>query len=266
MKSFLFGTLAVAGSLVLTNSAQAQKWADLEFTVVLDGKAPEPKLIDANSKDKCNADPKGVVLEDLVVNPANNGIANLVFTIDTRKTKLKPADIHPDLRAVPSSKAVLDNVKCQFIPHVMAVRVGQTIEVKNSDSVPHNAKFSFFENEEKNPVIPAGTSVDIATKSEEKAATKVDCNIHPWMNAYVLVYDHPYVGISDANGKIKIEKLPAGVPIDFKLWHESQDKSIEELTIGGKKETWKRGSTQMTLKEGKNDLGVIKISVDRFKK
>jgi plastocyanin len=189
-----------------------------------------------------------------------------VFTIDTKKTTIAEKDIHPDLRAVPKTKPILDNLKCQFIPHIMAVRAGQSIEVKNSDSTAHNAKFAFFANEEKNPTIPAMSSVDIPTKLEEKAPTKVECNIHPWMSAYVMVFNHPYVGISDGDGKIKIEKLPAGVPLDFKIWHENQDKSIEEVTINGKKEKWVKGSTKMTLKEGANDLGKVVINIDRFKK
>lgn len=264
MKSFFKGSLALAAPMLLAGSANAQ-WADLEFTVVLEGKAPERKLFDANAKDKCDADAKGILLEDLVVNPENKGIANVVFTIETRKTKLKDSQIHPDLLAVPTERIVLDNVKCQFVPHVLAARVGQPIEVRNSDSVPHNAKFSFFSNKEVNPVIAAKGSVDVITTEAERAATRVDCNIHPWMTAYVMVYDHPYTGISDENGKIVIKNLPANTPIEFKIWHESQDKSIEEVTVGGKKESWKRGTTELTLKEGKNDLGSVAIDVKRFK-
>ncbi len=265
MKSFILGALGIATPFMLTSVASAESWADLEFTIVLDGKAPERERLDVDKKDKCGAGEDGVLLESLVVNSENNGIANIVFTIDSRRTKLKPADIHPDLRAVPTEKVVLDNVKCQFVPHVLAARVGQPIEVKNSDDVPHNAKFSFFENTEVNPVIAPHSSTEVHTTKEERAATKVDCNIHPWMSAYILINDHPYVGISDENGKIKIEKLPAGVELDFRIWHENQDKSIEEVNVGGKKEKWARGSTKLTLKEGKNDLGVVKIGVDRFK-
>lgn len=264
MKSFFRGSLALAVPFLMASSACAQ-WADLEFNVVLDGKAPKRELLDVNSKDKCDADPKGILLEDLVVNPENNGIANVVFTIETRRTKLKKDQIHPDLQAVPTEKVVLDNLKCQFVPHILVARVGQPITVKNSDTVPHNAKFSFFSNTEVNPVIPAGGSVDVHTTEPERAATRVDCNIHPWMTAYVMVYDHPYTGISDENGKIVIKNLPAGIPLEFKIWHENQDKSIEEVTVGGKKESWKRGTVELTLKEGKNDLGDVAINVNRFK-
>ena len=264
MKSLFKGSLALAAPLLLAGSASAQ-WADLELTVVYGGKAPAPKYLDVNSKDKCNADPKGLIVDKLLVNPENNGIANIVFTIETRQTKLKENQIHPDLRAAPSEAVVLDNVKCQFVPHVLTARVGQPIEVRNSDTVPHNAKFSFFNNTEVNPLIPAGGAVNVVTTEPERAPTRVDCNVHPWMNSYVIVYDHPYTAVSDADGKIVIKNLPAGIPIAFKIWHEEQDKSIEEVTLDGKKQSWKRGATELTLKEGSNNLGTLSIAANRFK-
>ena len=63
----------------------------------------------------------------------------------------------------------------------------------------------------------------------------------------------------------KIEKLPAGMDLDFKLWHESQDRSIEEVSLSGKKEKWTKGSVKLTLKEGANDLGTLLIKPERFK-
>lgn len=263
MKKKLF--LALAALACLTDTAFAQKWADLTMTVLLDGDVPAPKPLDMSKDPLCNNSSKQTS-DDLVVDPKTKGIANLVFTIDTKKTKLETSQFHPDLQKVPAVKPVLDNVKCKFLPHVLAMRAGQTLTVKNSDDAAHNAKFSFFENEEVNPMIVAGGFKDVIITKEEKAATRVDCNIHPWMNAYIIITNHPYAGISDSVGKIKIEKLPAGIPLDFKIWHESQDKSIEEVSLGGKKETWKKGTVQLTLKEGANDLGVLLIKADRFKK
>jgi len=266
MKKLFAGTIALIAPVLVAPVAHAQKWADITMTVVLDGKAPAPKMAQNVNAQQCSTTAAGLALEDLVVNPKNSGIANIVFSIDTRKTKLTSSDIHPDLREVPKTKPVLDNVKCQFIPHVMSMRAGQILEVKNSDSIPHNAKFASFENKEENPTIAANSSVDIARPLVEKAVTKVECNIHPWMSAYIFVLDHPYIGVSNADGKIKIEKLPAGVDLDFRIWHENQDKSIEEVKINGKKETWSKGNIKLKLKEGANDLGTVTIDVGRFKK
>ncbi|HUP78555.1 MAG TPA: hypothetical protein VM260_08295, partial [Pirellula sp.] len=70
----------------------------------------------------------------------------------------------------------------------------------------------------------------------------------------------------DAAGKIRIEKLPAGIELEFKLWHESQDKSLEEVSLGGKKEKWTKGNVKLTLNEGANDLGTLLIKPERFRR
>lgn len=265
MKKFLFATLLSipASCGLMTGSASAQKWADLTMTVVLDGAVPERKVIDMTADPKCiNKEP---LSDDIIIDPKTKAISNIVFMIDTKKTKIDKKQIHPDLQNVPEGQPVLDNVMCKFVPHVMAVRAGQKIEVKNSDEAGHNAKFGFFTNKEVNPMIAAGKSVMVTTTDEEKAATKVECSIHTWMNAYVFVLNHPYIGISGSDGVIKIEKLPAGVELDFKIWHESQNKSIEEVNLGGKAATWSKGTVKLTLKEGANDMETLLLKPDRFK-
>lgn len=264
MKKSVFSLVAsiVAIGLGFSNTVHAQKWADLTMTAVLDGEIPKPKEVKVNAADCMQFK---IMSEDLVVDPATKGIANLVFMIDSKKTKLEEGQLHPDVQKLPTAKPGMDNKNCAFVPHVMAMRAGQILSVTNSDPFGHNAKFNFFKNDEVNPMIPASGQKDIVTKLEEPGAVKVECSIHPFMTGYVIVAGHPYVGISDATGKIKIEKLPAGIPLDFKLWHETQDKSIEEVSIGGKKETWKKGSVVLTLKEGANDLGALLLKPERFK-
>jgi plastocyanin len=249
--------------ITMHGAAHAQKWGNLTMTVLLDGEVPKPKTLNKAADPKCNQAPDNA--DDLVIDPKTKAIANIAFYIDTKKMKLEESQIHPDLRSVPRDKPILDNNNCKFTPHMLAIRAGQTLLVTNSDQTAHNAKFNFFSNTEVNPMIQPGGNKEIQTQVEEKAATKVDCNIHPWMNAFVFVLDHPYVGISDAAGKIKIENLPAGVPLEFKIWHEVQNKAIEEVTLAGKKETWKKGNVIITLKEGDNDLGTLLLKPDRFK-
>ena len=249
-------------TLGTSNSAFAQKWADLTMTFVLDGEIPAKKAIVV---------PAGICRlakiesEELLVDPETKGIANMVFMIDSKSTKLDPSQLHPDLQNPPNEKPFLECKDCAFVPHVMAIRAGQTLLLENSDPTGHNAKFSFFKNQAANPMIPVGMKREVVTLVEEPHATIVECSIHPWMTGFLIVAAHPYVGISDTEGKIKIEKLPAGTPFTFKLWHESQNKSIEELSVRGKKETWEKGRVELTLKEGANDFGIVLIKSDRFK-
>lgn len=264
LNPFAVAILLLVNIGLAPNSAHAQKWGDLSMTVFLDGDPPAQKLLNMAQDPLCGV--QKTYSDELIVEPKTKAIANMVFMIDTRKTKLANDQLHPDLQKVPETKPVLDNVKCRFEPHVLAMRAGQTLTVINLGPVAHNTTFSFFENVQLNPMIQAFGFNDIEILKEEKAPIRVECNIHPWMNAYVIITNHPYVGISDAAGKIKIEKLPAGIPLDFRIWHEIQDKSIEEVNLAGKKETWKKSSVSLTLKEGANDLGTLLIKPNRFRK
>ena len=48
----------------------------------------------------------------------------------------------------------------------------------------------------------------------------VNCNIHPWMQAHILIQDHPYMAVSGEDGTFEIKNLPAGKQ-NFLFWHES---------------------------------------------
>jgi plastocyanin len=251
----------IALLFVCSNAVYAQKWADLTMTVVLDGLVPVPQRINAFP----GGVPPPIFSEDLVVDPATKGIANVVFMIDSKRTKLTANQWHPDLQMVPAAKPTLEVVNFAFVPHVLSMRAGQTLVVKNPPFASHNPKFNFFKNEEVNPMILAGANREVATEVEEPGPTKVECSIHPWMSGFVIVSGHPYVGISDATGKIKIEKLPADIELDFKLWHESQDQSIDKVTLAGRTESWPKGTVKLTLIEGENDLGTLSIKSDKFR-
>jgi plastocyanin len=256
-------TLIAAAAIVsFAASSQAQEWADVTIKFVLDGDVPKLAEINANADAFCAK--QQIPNERLIVDAKTKGIANMVFMIDAKQTKLAADQIHPSMKNVPETKPVLDNVKCQFVPHILPIRAGQTIEVKNSDSTGHNAKFVFFNNDEWNQVIPTGGSKTLQIKKAESGPSKVECNIHPWMTAYHVVTDHPYVGVSDANGVVKIEKLPAGTELTFKLWHEAQNK-FDEVAVNGKAESWKKGNVKLTLKPGNNDLGTVTLKPDKFK-
>ena len=258
-RSFLIAPLAILLSSAVSYS---QEWADVTIKFVLDGTAPAGS--DADSKADAFCAKQKIPSERLVVDKDSKGIANMVFMVDSKLTKLATEKIHPSLKDAPDTKPVLDNVNCRFIPHILPVRVGQTIEVKNSDSTSHNAKFVFFNNEEWNQVVPTGGSKTLQIKKSESGPSKVECNIHPWMTAYHVVTDHPYVGVSNEKGEIKIEKLPAGVELTFKLWHESQNK-FDEVAVNGKADSWKKGNVKFTLKPGNNDLGTVSLKPDKFK-
>ncbi len=248
--------------------SSAQDWADLQIMFVYDAATvPERQPVVMDKDQVCVDSHKGVapLSEVMLVDPTTKGIQNIAMYPDRKKSGLDEASIHPSLAKPRVEPITLDNNKCVFAPHVAVARKGETIKVLNSDNTAHNANFAFFNNPAVNPLIPVGGSKDIPLTESETAPTPVDCNVHPWMRAYLIVSDFPYAGVSDSKGVLKIEKLPAGKPITFKVWHENQVKSIAQVNFGGQDVEWTKGLVELTLKPGMNDLGVVKIKPDQFK-
>ncbi|MCA9131507.1 MAG: hypothetical protein KDA45_00060 [Planctomycetales bacterium] len=234
------------------------KTATLRVKFVYDGKPPAPQKIDASKDPFCAQ--TDVLTENMLVNK-DGGLRNVALILDARRSK---AEIPAAQLKAPEAVIELDNNKCIFVPHVIFARPGQTIEVLNSDPVGHNANFNFFNNQAVNFLIPTGGKKQVKLQAEEPAPIPVECNIHPWMRAYTIVTEHPFVGISDENGVLEIADLPVG-EVSFKIWHENQEGAIDEGTVDGKTQKYRRGRMELELKAGINDLGTIKLAADKFR-
>lgn len=227
--------------------------ATLKAKFVLKGDPPPVEKIDG-SRDPFCAELE-IVSEKLVIGEGG-GIQNLAIYLDARRTDAKIPEI-----PVEDKSFQLDNKNCAFVPHVLTARPGQKIRVTNSDKTGHNANFSFFNNEAINFLLPAGGEKEFELKADEPAPIPVACNIHPWMEAYVIVMEHPFVGVTNSKGELTIENLPVG-EVAFRVWHESG--TIDEVTINGEEESWRRGRMEMELKPGVNDLGTVVVDAELF--
>lgn len=256
---------ALAGFLVGLGgaSALAQEWADLKMRIVYGGNTiPERKPLTMTADPVCAT--KTSNDEKMIVNPANKGIQNTALWVEGKKSGLGKGDVHPELRPR-EEKIILDNKDCVFIPHVIIAQVGETIEVINSDRTSHNANFNLFNGTPQNFLIPIGGKKTLKLETAEPGLISVVCNVHQWMEAKLMVIDHPYGAVTDENGVLSLSKLPAGKPLTFKIAHENSAKSLDEATVGGKKQEWKRGNFELTLKPGMNDLGDVVIDASKFK-
>lgn len=113
-------------------------------------------------------------------------------------------------------QVTLDQTNLQFRPHILPVLVGTTVVFPNSDYVRHNV-FS--------PTRRAKFNLGIYPRGEVKALTfthpgvvVVLCNIHPEMEAYIVVKDHPYSALTDSRGRFQIRAPPPG-QYKVELWH-----------------------------------------------
>jgi plastocyanin len=240
----------------VTNSVEAQ-FADLKATFVFKGKAPDAAAVQAVNDPVCGT--FKIVSETLVVNKTNNGIKDLAIFPDPKT--FDPTKADPAVKEPIVAKPVLDNNMCRFDPHVLVVKSGQDVVVKNSDKTGHNASFSFFSNNASNNQIPAGGMITFKVPLAEPAPIPVSCGSHGWMKAFVIVQDHPFVGLSDENGLIQIKGLPVG-KISLKIWQDSG--KFKEVKINGKALPVKRGAFEIELKAGMNDLGKIELDASNF--
>lgn len=230
-------------------------YGTLSGQIFVDGTVPAPAKSDVN-KDQavCLADGNVIYDQSLVVGANNELQGAFVMLLLKPREEIK---VHPDLKAVPTEEAVLDNNKCVFVPATLAVRTGQSVKLKNSDAAGHNCNVASFNNA-KNLNLPPNSEISVTFDKNDKVPSVVKCDIHPWMVAYMLIRDDPYFAVTDAEGKFSIEKIPAG-KWSFQFWH-SRCGYMKDLQQGGKAIAGKRGEVEFEIKDGETlDLGKLMI-------
>jgi plastocyanin len=253
----------VVGMLAGATAIQAQTWGDLTAKFVLDGTAPKPKAITV-TKDQEVCGKHALVDESLVVNSTNNGIETVIVYLYVNPRGGKQPPVHESYKSSAKDEVVFDNAKCRFEPHVCVVRTSQTLVVGNKDNVGHNTNVSTLKNPAQNILIPAAGKLKMNFTIEESLPSGVSCNIHPWMKAYIVVKEHPYVGVSDKDGKVTIKNIPAG-KWTFQFWQEAAG-FVQDVKQDGKTVKWEKGRIEIDIKAGKpNDLGEIKLAPSIFK-
>ncbi len=180
--------------------------------VVFKGAIPKPDVLNpTNDKAYClKCEKNGMFQEDLLVDPKSKGLQNvLVFLVDPCDP-LKPIP-HPKMKAIQGETVTLDQPCCTFIPHMVVLVEGQTLEAKNSSEVAHNTNItSLAPNPSVNPALPAGKSIEVPGWKAIGRPSSVACNIHPWMKAYIWTVPSPYFAVTDKDGNFEIKNVPAG--------------------------------------------------------
>jgi caa(3)-type oxidase subunit IV len=129
-----------------------------------------------------------------------------------------------------------DQKGCMYTPHVVAMQLGQTLAISNGDATLHNVHTRSKDNGELNRGQPAGSAVVELKPRKAEVAISAKCDVHPWMNAWIGVFDHPYFAVSAVDGSFTIPgKLPAG-KYTLTAWHEvlpAQSAEIEVTADGG---------------------------------
>jgi len=131
-------------------------------------------------------------------------------------------------------RAVLDQRNENFVPYVLAVTVGSTVDFPNSDRVYHNV-FSLSKPKRFDlGRYPRGQSRSV--RFDQPGVVRVFCEIHSHMSAFVLVFAHRYFATTDAEGRYRIEGVPPG---DYTLavWNDGAVRAQREVRVGPAGET-----------------------------
>ena len=131
---------------------------------------------------------------------------------------------------VPAQPVVIDQTSCMYTPRVVGARVGQTVQIKNSDPLLHNIDALSGKGNGFNVGQPrAGLVYEFKPKTEE-VMLHLKCDVHNWMNAYIGVVTNPYFAISNTKGTFEISKVPPGT-YTIEAWHERYGPVSKMVTV-----------------------------------
>lgn len=174
-------------------------------------KVPEPSSMPSGYKVTRDESTCGQRLPNEAILRAGDGaLKNVVVSIEGI-TRGKAAN-----RTV---SARLDNFECRFVPHVLAMSVGQKLVITNSDPILHSLKalvdgIAIF-----NVALPVQNQ-KVSRTIREPGLVSIKCDDgHLWMSAFVQAFDHPYFAVTDEKGSFRIDRLPPG-RYTLRAWHE----------------------------------------------
>jgi hypothetical protein len=150
---------------------------------------------------------------------SGGGVKNVVIW-------LTDLPLSPDPRP---GKEKLDQQQCTFVPHVLVAPLGATVEVVNSDKALHQVRAQAGDFRLMNYAMPVPGHF-VPTKLTKEGFFKVNCDVHPWMRAWLLVLPTTAYAVTGPEGTYRIADLPPGKH-KVKFWHERLGERDAEIEI-----------------------------------
>jgi plastocyanin len=194
-------------------------------TVRLEGEPPDFRPIDMSAEPACvKANPKPVI-PPIVVTGEHGALANVAVYIKSGLGRYK--------YDVPTAPVVLNQKGCMYEPRVLALRVGQPLEVHNEDPTVHNINVRARDNHSWNRSEEPGEAPFTETFAHPELDVPVSCNVHPWMRAYLYIFDNPYFAVTTKSGDFELKGLPPGT-YTIEAHQEYYGVQDQTLTLGPK--------------------------------
>jgi hypothetical protein len=209
---------------------------------------PEKLKVDKD-QDVCLKD-GDLLSEKYVVDPKTKGVRWVMVWLIDPKNPRAPLPMTPEQKAAKPKKWELDQPTCRFEPHVLAIREGDELVVRNAAKIAHNVNVvGGVLGPNLNQIVPPGGRLEIGDFKAGTTPVNISCTIHGWMKGYVRVFSHPFFAVTDEKGNFEIKDPPAG-KWNLVLWQEEKG----WVTDGGKLGTPVTVEAGTTTKLGKIEL------------
>ncbi len=232
---------------------------DLRLRFQYEGELPKPQAIEVKRDAEFCGQHK-IIDESLLVHPEDRGIKNVVVYLYTG-----PGGSEIEAMPALDRTHTMTYKNCRFDPHILVMQAGDRLKFKNSDPVGHNGNLNVLRNPAFSLMLPSQQSKGFRLELPEPAPIPLECNIHPWMKSYVVVMEHPYVGVSDEHGTVVIRNLP-DKQLTFGVFVEAAAGALGTVSVNGKPEQWSRNRFSYDVQAGRNDIGTVTLTADKFRR
>ena len=220
------GALAASAMPAVYEVTAVQDGGSITGRVTFKGTPPsDEKLVVSTENEVCGTEKPSRAL----LIGADGGIRNAVARV--RRIERGKA-WHP-------VEHTLGQTDCRFEPHVLLMNPGADLHILNTDRIAHNVR-SYG----RGPVFNIGHPrlveklivENLAEQVSDPDVIRIGCDLHPWMNAYIVIKEHPYYSVTDENGSFRLTDVPPG-KYDLEIWHETLGEKKRAVTVKPKEET-----------------------------
>jgi plastocyanin len=195
-------------------------------TITFAGKPPALKPLAMDADPACAKKHAGKpVPAEMLVLGTGNTMGNVIVWVSKG---LPAGKTYP----APKTPVTLDQKGCVYVPHAMGIMVGQAYRILNSDGILHNVHTLPKINPSFNRAMPATSKEATTTFAKPEPIFQIKCDVHPWMSAYIGVFEHPFFATTSTDGKFTISGLDAGTYV-ISAWHERLGTQTASVTVSG---------------------------------